>query len=109
MKKLTKEFDEGTYVAVLISPGFGAGWSTWAVHCDSDAKLFDPVIAQMILDGADQDDIESVARVRYPDEYLGCIDNLEVRWIKQGAEFKLDEYDGFESIVYKDGIIWSVS
>lgn len=109
MKKLTKEFDEGTYVAVLISPGFGGGWSTWATHCDSDVMLFDPIIAQMLVDGADRDDIESIARVRYPDEFLGCIDDLEVRWVKQGAEFMVNEYDGSETISYKDAITWSVA
>jgi hypothetical protein len=105
MKKLIKDGK----VAVLISPAYGAGWSTWATHCDSDAMLFDPVIAQMILDGADGDDIESVARVRYPDEFLAGIDDLQVQWVQQGAEFKVDEYDGSETIVYKDGIIWSVA
>jgi len=103
MNKLIKDGK----VAVLISPRFGGGWSTWAK--DSEALLFDPVIAKMVLDHADVDDIEGVARVRYPNEHLTGIEDLEVRWVDQGTEFIVEEYDGSESIRYKDGIIWSVA
>jgi hypothetical protein len=104
MKKLIKDGK----VAVLISPGYGGGWSTWA-YGDSDELLFDPVIAKMVLDHADVDDIEAVARVRYPNEHLSGIEDLEVQWVDQGKEFIVEEYDGAESIRYKDGIIWSVA
>ena len=38
-------------VAVLVSYGYGAGWSTWN-SARSDSLLFDPDIVQMVLDGA---------------------------------------------------------
>ena len=106
MNKLIKDGK----VAVLISPGYGGGWSTWA-YGDSDELLFDPVIAQMILDFADIDEIEEVVRLRHPEE-TGCMAGLEdltVQWVDQGKEFIVEECDGAESIRYKDGIIWSVA
>jgi hypothetical protein len=108
MKKLTKQFDEGIHVAVLVSPGFGAGWSTWASG-DADELLFDADIAQAVLDGMDSGDLELLAKSKYPKEFLGALDDLEVRWIKQGTEFIVEEYDGSENIRYKDSIIWSVA
>ena len=106
MKKLIKDGK----VAVLISPGYGGGWSTWS-YGDLDELLFDPVIAQMILDCADIDEIEEVVRLRHPEETacMGGLEDLEVQWVDQGKEFIVEEYDGAESIRYKDGIIWSVA
>ena len=104
MQKLIKDGK----VAVLISPGFGAGWSTWAIG-DRDELLFDAEIAQALLDGVDYGDIELLAKSKYPDQYLGGLDDLEVQWVDQGTEFIVEEYDGSESIRYKDGTIWSVA
>ena len=104
MQKLIKDGK----VAVLISPGFGAGWSTWAIG-DRDELLFDAEIAQALLDGVDYGDIELLAKSKYPDQYLGGLDDLEVQWVDQGTEFTVEEYDGSESIRYKDGTIWSVA
>ena len=36
-----KRYNEQGQVAVLISPGFGAGWSTWAHDGEGQALLFD--------------------------------------------------------------------
>jgi hypothetical protein len=104
MQKLIKDGK----VAVLISPGFGAGWSTWASG-DRDELLFDADIAQAVLDGMDSGDLELLAKSKYPKEFLGGLDDLEVQWVDQGTEFIVEEYDGSESIRYKDGTIWSVA
>ena len=104
MRKLIKDGK----VAVLVSPGHGAGWSTWALG-DDEEMLFDPVIAQMVLDDADIDEMEEVARLRYPDQHLGGLEDLTVQWVDQGKEFIVEEYDGAESIRYKDSIIWSIA
>lgn len=88
-------------VAVLVSPGFGAGWYTWNVHCPE--CLFDPEIVQMVLDGKDNYDIEQFAEKKYGDEfYSGGAVTLEVCWLPQGKKFCVTEYDGSESIVTED-------
>lgn len=104
--KIEKLIRDGR-VAVLYSPGFGAGWSTWASE-DAEALLFDPQIADLVDRGAAdwQEQVESIARIKYPDQYLGRLEDLRVSWIPQGAEFLIREHDGFESIELKEEVEW---
>jgi len=92
-------------VAVLVSRGYGAGWSSWM--SGSPQCLFDPVIAQMLLDGVDEMEIATVAEKRYPDEYLGGLNGLTVEWVPVGTKFRIDEYDGAESIEILGDIYWN--
>jgi len=90
-------------VAVLVSPGYGAGWYSWE---HDDSMLFDPGLVQLILNGAEFDEKENYARNKWPDAYTGGIVSLEVQWVPEGTEFLIDEYDGAESIVYKENSNW---
>jgi len=105
MKKLIKD----GLVAVLISPGFGAGWSTWHIGETAEEMIFDADIAQMVLDKADSDNIEAVAKTKWPNEYFGAAEDLEVHWIKEGSHFIVTEYDGSESIMFRDEVTWNVT
>jgi hypothetical protein len=97
-------------VAVLYSPGYGAGWSTWC-HEDHQMRLsmlFDPQIAD-IRDHAEEgwiDKVQAVATMKYPDTYLGGAKNLQVRWLPVGTHFRVVEYDGHESIEIESEIAW---
>jgi len=92
MEKLIKD----GAVAVLISPGFGAGWSTWNEEHE-EGLLFDRDIAEAVLAG-NNDEAERIAEEKYPGAYLGGAAGLEVVWIEQGTTFTVEEYDGSESI-----------
>lgn len=97
-------------VAVLYSPGFGAGWSTWC-HEDLEirmAMLFDPQIADIVDQGAAdwQDKAEAIAKIKYPDSYLGGLHDLRVRWLPIGTQFRVLEYDGNEDIETRDSVDW---
>jgi hypothetical protein len=48
------------------------------------------------------DELETFMTLKYPDVYLGGMKDLEVMWVKQGRIFRIAEYDGNESIEYKD-------
>lgn len=86
-------------VAVLVSRRFGAGWSSHCYNADAKERMvFDPVIAQMILDGKAESEICAVADERYPNGYVGGIDGLCVEWVNEGAQFEIEEYDGSESV-----------
>ena len=89
-------------VAVLYSPGHGAGWYSW--H-RIEELLFDPSIVQW-LESKDMDKIEHYLTLKYPDEYFGDLDDLVIRWIPVGTEFRIDEYDGAETIIVKEEESW---
>ena len=93
-------------VAVLVSGEYGAGWYSWN---HKEQMLFDPVIAQMLLDGVDTDLIFKEAKGRYPDVYLGSVDGLDVEWIDVGTEFHIYEYDGSETLMKKSDYNWKVA
>ena len=90
---------ENGKVAVLFSPGYGSGWSTWNDH---PAILFDPAVVEYVqADGKmmDRDDMIKYLEDTYPGIYLGSgFDDLEIAWIPQGTRFKITEYDGYESV-----------
>lgn len=120
-KKMQKLIENGK-VAVLISPGFGAGWSTWNSIRDgitSEQLLFDRTIAALTI----QRDLEEITSDQYyelvssycdetfgkDNVYCGGVDDLEVVWIPEGTLFKVNEYDGSESIEYKENDYWVVA
>lgn len=92
-------------IAVLYSPGYGAGWATW------NDKELTPIltthrdIVQCVLDG----DHLKAAKVATelarealgkPDAYIcvGGAETLEIEWITKGSQFEFEEYDGSERI-----------
>ena len=96
-------------VAVLISPRYGAGWSTWNTTKNGDQLLFDPVVVGMVENYEDRDTILEYCKNTYPDDYLGGVDGLEVVWIPQGTRFRVTEYDGSETLETEYDIEWEVA
>lgn len=84
-------------VAVLYSPGYGAGWSTWADKGLCERLLFDPVVVDWVEAGK----VGEVPTDHFNDEYLytGGADDLTIRWVPVGTQFRIHEYDGSESVV----------
>ena len=86
-------------VAVAVSYGFGAGWSTWA-----DVDPMDARFNQLFLDGKHN---EAAALCDELDlGYSGGARDVEIVWVPVGTEFRITEYDGTESIEYKDETDW---
>ena len=83
-------------VAVLYSPGYGAGWYTW--NRDNEDMMFHPEIVALVEADADAKQITEVAKKIWPHVYCGGADQLQIKWIAQGSAFMVDEYDGSESI-----------
>jgi len=98
-------------VAVLYSPGFGAGWSTWAYGRDvsNDFMLFDPTLVGMVERGASAEEIETYVTDIYPDTYCGGADDLTIEWLPVGTAFRVHEYDGSESIEIRDMMDWNIA
>lgn len=83
-------------VAVLVSPGFGAGWSTWNTE-HREILCFEAEIVNAVLSGDNKAAAEIAARL-CPDAYLGGADALRVEWVTKGEAFEIVEYDGSESL-----------
>jgi len=107
-------------VAILYSPKYGSGWSSW--NTQYPELLFDPDIVQFVLDHPDMnkknqdfsfmkndDEFTSLLQSRYPDAYFGGWRNLNIEWMSPGTQFRIIEYDGYESIEYNDGVIWEIA
>lgn len=89
-------------VAVLVSPGFGAGWYSW--HFE-EALLFDPSVVEWV-ERQELDKIQAYMELRYPEAYCGGLEDLEVNWVPLGVRFRIDEYDGAESLVLESEERW---
>ncbi|MDE2425653.1 MAG: hypothetical protein KGO96_07085 [Elusimicrobia bacterium] len=83
-------------IAVLISPGFGAGWITW--NSEYPECLFDPEIVEMV-EKKEHDKIGDFARSKYGNDfYPGGGYQLQIVWLDKGTKFRVEEYDGSESV-----------
>jgi hypothetical protein len=110
-------------VAVLYSPGYGAGWSTWERIPGIE---FDPVLVKWVEDGKPDLGDRNVYRAdnythgvpewlaeylkdKYDIEFLGGVPDLEIKWIPEGTRFYISEYDGSEHVEYSDSKDWSIA
>lgn len=98
-------------VAVLYSPGFGAGWSTWG-GSDREFMLFAKPLVELALKGVKPvrantlEEIDALyPKVRAVFEgagldcpYLGGWRDIQVAWLEPGTQFQVEEYDGAESL-----------
>jgi hypothetical protein len=93
-------------VAVLVSPGFGAGWYTW--NLAHPELLFLPRVVEMVLNGTSYYEIEAYVQSLYGEDelYVGGAVDLKVVWVPQGSQFQVTEYDGSESLRLKDDEDW---
>jgi hypothetical protein len=91
-------------VAVLYSPGFGAGWFSW--NESIPACLFDPEIVDLVERGTNPEDIEALAQKKWPDGYWGGARDLAVEWLSEDALFRIEEYDGSERIITRETQGW---
>jgi hypothetical protein len=93
-------------VAVLISPGYGAGWSTW----NRGDGLFEPLIVEWIENGCPYSEEELEYRLK---EKLGVdyfytwerAADLVIKWLPVGTKFLVQEYDGSEYIITEEDLI----
>jgi hypothetical protein len=96
------------FVAVLYSPGYGAGWYTW--H-QIPELIYDPAVVDMVERKVSSEAIIQYCEEKYPSFtkcYLGAED-LQISWIKEFRVFIINEYDGNESIQFREDINWLVA
>lgn len=84
-------------VAVLYSPGYGAGWYSW--NDNNEECLFHPEIVQLVEENRHTEITKELCAKLFGDDfYCGGADQLEIMWLDKNALFQVGEYDGSESI-----------
>ena len=102
--KMTRVRHDGSNeVAVLISCGFGAGWSTWNQD-DKETLLFHKDLVQLVLDGKNAEAGRLAEKMT--DAYVGGSEDLGVEWLPEGTQFWVHEYDGSESLRTLNSFDW---
>ena len=94
-------------VAVLVSPGYGAGWSTW--NPSEPQCLFDPDVVAWVM-GGKQGGLPDL-KVKYGVDYFCSLGStsLDIEWVPVGAKFRIQEYDGFEALILETEQEWLVA
>ena len=95
MKKLIRDGK----VAILYSPGFGAGWSTWNNDPIAKQIIFYPTLVELV-----EKKIlikQWMLKLLFQTTKYVCVlgaGDLEIEWLPEGTKFRIHEYDGDESI-----------
>lgn len=94
--KYEKKYNDKGEVAVLISPGYGAGWSSYAEKEERDGLLFDSRLVDYVIDHGNEwltDFARSLG-------YKSPVDSnqVKIQWLKKGTIFQIDCCEGFETI-----------
>lgn len=90
-----KYYNENNELGVLISAGYGAGWSTW----NQPELAYDKRIIEKWLEGVTEDEMyDYIKSLGYDEPYTGGYDGLRLEFVPRGTIFYVYEYDGDESI-----------
>ena len=88
---------------VLISPGYGYGWST----CEGKGLATDTRLIDAFERGISKEEMHKLcADLGYGDIYMGGFDELEIVEVPTGELFHICEYDGSEYIEVFDDSDW---
>ena len=111
---MTKCLREDFKVPVIYSPGYGAGWSTWNPDSCSEFLLHDEGIVDLINSNL-RSLIPSYIRRNLPDkDQLGFLSlsghtSLEIRWLDAGTFFRIQQYEGYETVETYELDDWRVA
>ncbi len=94
-------------VAVLVSPGYGAGWSTWSSSF-SEFLIFDRRLVELAEKKADEAAVKQVLEEQFGDAYIHTSGwrDIRIEWVPVGTMFRITEYDGNESIEINNDVKW---
>ena len=96
-----KKVERNGKIAVLVSPGFGAGWSTFNDDEIAKVLLYHPEIVRLVKENRRDEITEKYCQKLIGTDkhiYTGGAEQLEIKWIDKGTSFEITDYDGFESI-----------
>jgi len=96
---------------ILVSPGFGAGWSSWCYGPKEAAQFvaeYEPIIKFLENGGKPKEEFEklveelsNIMEKKFGvDFYAGGSKNLRV--VEVNGPYMIKEYDGFESVLEQE-------
>ena len=107
---VNKFYNEAGKVAVLYSPGFGAGWSTWNDSVFSQFYCQDKTLVEMALNGTDEIAVKDYIQSVTGEDYVCTLGwPAEVEFLEVGAQYRIEEYDGSESVCINSDDLWNVA
>ncbi len=99
MEKYVIENEKGKFTAVLISPDYGAGYSTWGYGDCMDGELIKELLEN--VDNFNPNEVDSGTEIDVSDYMSSSFDSLfTICFVPVGTLFRVTEYDGSESIEY---------
>ena len=94
-----KTLVENGKMAVAVSPGYGAGWSTWnQKELAYDKDVIELILKYQAKDITEDEFEECLEELGYCNVYCGGLDQICIQWFSFGSAFRIDEYDGYETI-----------
>ena len=116
-----------TAIAVLVSHGYGGGWSTWCGETEEPYQLaYDKQVVEFWLAHRDDDEyIENLCDILKNDDqkeaeeffeslgyrhvFFGGFSQITLHWVPVGSKFEIAEYDGAESLRVLDDISFAIA
>lgn len=86
--------------AVAISPGYGAGLTSW--NRDLSPMLPELVLLAFARNGTERNTLLGLVHKRVPNFCDLGLSDIEIEWLPVGTWFEITEYDGAESINTKE-------
>ena len=87
---------------VLISPGYGAGWSTW----NSPEMAVDERLIEAFENGISKEGMKRLCEELGYESYMGGFEDLKITEVPSGSLFQIREYDGSEYIEIFNDLDW---
>lgn len=89
-KEIEKLYNDKGQIAVAVSYGYGAGWSTWNDVDPRDKRYNELILAKKFNEAEELANKEK--------QYAGGLRQCAIEWVDEGEKFRIDEYDGCESL-----------
>lgn len=113
MKDIEYHYNDKGEIGVLVSCGYGAGWSTWnhyGVKLAVDKRIIEKYLEHIddkkwlksIISFSDNDTKTEfqnfLSSLGYEDVCVLGFSDCEIEYVPFGSVIRINEYDGFESL-----------
>lgn len=98
MEKYVIKNEYGEFTAVLISPDYGSGYSTWHYGHPMDGKVIKDFLSK--IEDFNPNEVDEETEIDVSDYAIDFPGELVVNFVPVGSVFRITEYDGAESIEY---------